>query len=63
MSNQSGGIFQVSGQKKGYQILNPYKRHLQGKISYLNQTNKVKGNYRNLIKTFHKFNNTVRIVP
>ena len=59
MSNQSGGIFQVSGQKKEYQILTRYTRHLQAKISYLNQANKVKGNYRNLIKTFHKFSNTV----
>ena len=52
MSNQSGGIFQVSGQKKGCQILTPYQRHLEASIRHLKQTNKVKSNNMNLIKVF-----------
>ena len=61
MSNQSGGIFQVSGQKKGCQILTPYQRHLEASIRHLKQTNKVKSNNRNLIKVFYKFSNAVSI--
>ena len=60
MSNQSGGIFQVSGQKKGYQILTPYQRHLEASIRHLKQTNKVKSNNRNLIKNYsNKFSDAV----
>ena len=52
MSNQSGGIFQVSGQKKGYQILTPYQRHPETNQAVLEQTNKVKSNNINLIEVF-----------
>ena len=55
MSNQSGGIFQVSGQKKGYQILTPYQRHPETNQAVLEQTNKVKSNNINLIKVFFFF--------